>query len=80
MTASIRLGPSPRLARASARSAAMRTAIISLPSTCSPGIPAAIAFCTRVAAAVCFSRGTEIAQPWLLITKTAGVYRKPRPY
>ena len=30
-------------------------------------MPAATAFCASVAAAVCFSRGTEIAQPLLLI-------------
>jgi len=33
----------------------------SLPSTCSPGMPAAIAFWAIVSAAVCSARGIEIA-------------------
>ena len=42
---------------------------MSLPSTCTPSTPAAIAFCASVAAAVCALRGTEIAH-WLLLTTT----------
>ena len=36
-----------------------------------------MAFCASVAAAVCFARGTEIAQPLLLTTKTAGTFQTP---
>ena len=42
-----------------------------------PGMPAAIAFCASVAAAVCALRGTEIAHWLLLITNTAGSRQAP---
>ena len=49
----------------------------SLPSTCSPSMPAAIAFCASVSAAVCWATGTEIAQRLLLMTKTSGRRHTP---
>ena len=56
---------------------AWRTAITSLPSTCRPSMPAAIAFWARVCAALCFARGTEIAH-WLLVTtNTTGSFQAP---
>ena len=51
-------GPPPARAAAIASSAAARTASTSLPSTCSPANPAAIAFCAKVADAVCNLSGT----------------------
>jgi len=45
--ASISRAPPPARAAASPRSTASRTAITSLPSTCSPSMPAAIAFCRQ---------------------------------
>ena len=49
----------------------------SLPSTCSPGKPAATAFCASVSAADCAERGTEIAHSLLLMTKTTGSRQIP---
>ena len=51
----------PRPSEAIAASAAARTAMTSLPSTCSPEKPAAMAFCASVCDAVCSRSGTEIA-------------------
>ncbi len=70
MTASIRVGPPPARALASASRATWCTATRSLPSTCTPSTPAAIAFCASVAVALCALRGTEIAH-WLLLSTTS---------
>ena len=59
------------------RSTRSRTATTSLPSTCSPGIPAAMAFCARVSAAVWARRETEIAHWLLFTTKTTGRRQTP---
>ena len=55
------------------------TARTSLPSTCSPGMPAAMAFCANVCACVCALRGTEIAHSLLTTTNTSGNCHTPAP-
>jgi hypothetical protein len=54
-------GPLPSRAAAIASSAAARIASTSLPSTCSPLNPAAIAFCANVWQLVCSDSGTDMA-------------------
>ena len=43
-------------------------------------MPAAIAFCASVLAAVCAATGTEIAQPLFTTTKTTGNARAPATF
>ena len=80
MSASTSVGPPPERARSSAAAITARIAITSLPSTCSPVIPAAIAFWARVSAADCVRRGTEMAHWLLLATKTTGSRRTPAKF
>jgi hypothetical protein len=61
-----------------ASSITSRTAMMSLPSTWMPGTPPAIPFCASVSQAVCFSRGSEMAQKLLITRKTTGSFQTPR--
>ena len=61
MSASISVGPPPLRAFSTARPTRSVTAMMSLPSTCSPANPQPNAFWARVATADCEERGIEIA-------------------
>ena len=71
------LPPWPLRARLSAKSIAPRTAMMSLPSTCRHSRPPARPFCARVLAPVCALRGTEIAQPLLMMHWMKGRVNAP---
>src|SRR5436190_23866780 len=68
----MKVGPSPRRARAAASESALYIASTSLPSTRSPGIPYARAFTQIVREAVCVAVGTEIDQWLFWQTSTTG--------
>src|SRR5439155_26738556 len=67
-TASMKVGPSPARARATASRVASNTARTSPPSTRTPGIPYPTALSASVSAAVWAASGVEIAH-WLLLQK-----------
>jgi hypothetical protein len=48
-----------------------------LPSTRTPGIPAAVPLAANDSAAVCSEVGVEIAQPLLMHAMTSGTFRTP---
>src|SRR3954467_6753205 len=78
--ASIKVGPSPRAARAKASRVAEMTASVSLPSQRTKGTPYASPFSAKPALAVWRSVGTLMAQPLLRQKKMVGVLKTPAKF
>src|SRR5919197_3642247 len=77
VTASMNVDPSPARARSTASRVASYTASTSPPSARTPAMPYPAALSASVSAAVCASRGVEIAH-WLLLQKrTTGAFITP---